>query len=152
MTIDGLDRLNRKLTKAIPAAAYRRVKEALEESANEAVAAMKRLAPVDDGDLQMSISWTWGDAPKGALAIATSKASADGIRITIYAGGGDAFYARFVEFGTAPHVNGGLYAGSKHPGTRAQPFFFPGWRMVRRKVKGRVTRNIKRAIKEAAAS
>lgn len=152
MTIEGLDRLNRKLTKAIPAAAYRRVKEALEESANEAVAAMKRLAPVDDGDLQMSISWTWGDAPKGALAIATSKASADGMRITIYAGGGDAFYARFVEFGTAPHVNGGLYAGSKHPGTRAQPFFFPGWRMVRRKVKGRVTRNIKRAIKEAAGS
>lgn len=152
MTIEGLDRLNRKLTKAIPAAAYRRVKEALEASANEAVATMKRLAPVDDGDLQMSISWTWGDAPKGALAIATSKGSADGMRITIYAGGGNAFYARFVEFGTAPHVNGGLYAGSKHPGTRAQPFFFPGWRMVRRKVKGRVTRNIKKAIKEAASS
>lgn len=152
MTIEGLERLNRKLTKTIPAAALRRVKEALEASANEAVAAMKRLAPVDNGDLQMSISWTWGDAPKGTLAIATSKGSADGMRITIYAGGGDAFYARFVEFGTAPHVNGGLYAGSKHPGTKAQPFFFPGWRMVRRKVKGRVTRNIRRAIKEAAGS
>ncbi|MEQ1403837.1 HK97-gp10 family putative phage morphogenesis protein [Neorhizobium sp. Rsf11] len=151
MTIEGLDRLNRKLTKTIPEAAYRRVKEALEQSADEAIAVMKGLVPVDSGELRDSIAWTWGDAPKGAIALATSTAKAGDLRITIYAGGGDAYYARFVEFGTSPHPNKGLFAGSMHPGTPAQPFFYPGWRLVRRKVKGRVTRNIKKAIKEASA-
>lgn len=152
MTIEGLDRLRRKLTKTIPEAARARIKEALEASANEAVAQMKRLAPVDDGDLQASISWTWGDAPKGALALATSTKSVDGMRVTIFAGNAEAYYARFVEFGTSPHRNKGKFAGSQHPGTRAQPFFFPGWRIARKKVKGRVTRAIRAAAREAAAN
>lgn len=149
MTVEGLARLNRKLTKRIPEAVYQRVREALEQSANETVAAMKALAPHDTGLLQSSIAWTWGNAPKGTLAIASSKASANGLRITIYAGGGEAYYARFVEFGTSRHINGGLYAGSENPGMTAQPFFYPGWRLVKRKVKGRVSRSVKKAIKEA---
>ena len=152
MAVIGLDRLRRKLTKTIPEAAQRRIREAMEQSANEAVALMKSLAPKQSGDLADSIGWTWGDAPKGSIALATSKNKSGNMRITIYAGGGDAYYARFVEFGTSPHVNGGLYAGSQHPGTPAQPFFYPGWRVVRRRVKGKVTRAIKAAAKEAAAS
>jgi hypothetical protein len=82
------------------------------------------------------------------------------LRITIYAGdestmvGSRAQFqlARLIEFGTAPHINEGLYAGSQHPGTQAQPFFFPGWRIVRKRVKGRISRGIKKAIKEASAS
>lgn len=151
MTVEGLDRLRRKLTKTLPDAAKLRIKEALEQSANEAVSQMKRLAPVDDGDLQRSISWTWGAAPKGAIALATSSRSVDGLRITIFAGNEKAYYARFVEFGTAPHINKGKFAGSKHPGTSAQPFFFPGWRIARKKVKGRVTRAIRKAAREVAA-
>lgn len=153
MTVIGLDRLRRKLTKTIPEAAQRRIKEAMEQSANEAVALMQTLAPNGaTGRLARSIGWTWGDAPRGSIAIATSTRRSNNMRITIYAGGGEAFYARFVEFGTAPHVNKGKFAGSRHPGTAAQPFFYPGWRVVRRRVKGRVTRAIKAAAKEAAAS
>lgn len=152
MTIEGLDRLRRKLTKTLPEAAKAHIREALEQSANETVAAMKSLAPVDDGDLQMSISWTWGDTPKGFRAIATSKAKAGDMHITIFAGGGDAYYARFIEFGTAPHKNKGKFAGSQHPGTAAQPFFYPGWRLVSRRVKGRVTRAVNKAAREAARS
>lgn len=150
MAIIGLDRLKRKLTKTIPAATQLRIKEAMEQSANEAVALMKSLAPKDSGALADSIAWTWGDAPRGSIAIATSRRQSNNMRITIYAGGGDAYYARFVEFGTAPHVNGGLYAGSQNPGSPAQPFFYPGWRVVRKRVKGRVTRAIRKAAKEAA--
>ncbi|WP_310419833.1 HK97-gp10 family putative phage morphogenesis protein [Mycoplana sp. BE70] len=152
MAVIGLDRLRRKLTKTIPEAAQQRIKEAMEQSANEAVALMKSLAPRDSGALVDSVGWTWGDAPKGAMAIASSKANAGNLRITIYAGGGDAFYARFVEFGTSAHVNKGKFAGSKNPGAPAQPFFYPGWRIVRKRVKGKVTRAIKKAAKEAAAS
>lgn len=152
MAIEGLDRLKNKLTKKIPQAVEKRVREAMEQSANEAVSVMKSFAPVDDGDLQMSISWTWGDAPKGALTLARStRKSSDGLRITIYAGGGDAYYARFVEFGTQAHTAGGKFAGATIPAIRPQPFFYPGWRLVKKRVTGRVTRNIKKALKEASA-
>lgn len=148
MTIEGLNRLSKKLKVTIPAVAHEAVQKALEASADEAVSTMKRLAPLDTGDLQMSISWTWGDAPKGAIVLARSnRARRDGARITIFAGGKDAYYARFVEFGTNAHIAGGKFAGALIPAIPAQPFFFPGWRLVRRKVKGRVTREITKQMK-----
>lgn len=150
MTVTGLDRLQRMLKYTIPQAVIARVKEAMAQSADEAVAVMKSLVAVESGDLRDSIAWTWGDAPKGTLAIASKSVKGSGLRITIYAGGGDAYYARFVEFGTNPHVNGGLFLGSKHPGTMARPFFYPGWRLVQRRAKSRVTRSIRKAIKEAS--
>ncbi len=151
MTVKGLDSLRRKLTKTIPERVLARVREAMEQAAAEAVSVIKGLAPQDSGALKDSIGWTWGDAPKGTIALLTSKRSAGGMRITIYAGGGDAFYARFVEFGTAPHVNKGKFAGTQNPGMPAQPFFYPGWRLVRRKAKRRVSGAIRKAIREGAA-
>lgn len=151
--IQGLDRLNRKL-KSFPDAAREEIAKAMEQSANEVVALAKSLAPVDDGDLQMSISWTWGDAPKGSMVLGKVKskgAGAGNLQITVFAGGGDAFYARFVEFGTAPHLNGGRFAGSQHPGTGAKPFFYPAYRAVRKRVKGRVTRAVNKSAKRIAA-
>ncbi|WP_368517480.1 HK97-gp10 family putative phage morphogenesis protein [Rhizobium sp.] len=151
MTVTGLDRLRYKLTKKIPDAVRVAVQAAMEQSAEEAVSAMKSLVPVESGDLRESIGWTWGDPPKGSIVIARSRSkSKTGLRITIYAGNDKAYYARWVEFGTAPHVNGGKYAGSMNPGARPHPFFYPGWRMVRRWVKGSVTRSIKKAIKDSS--
>lgn len=151
MTVTGLDRLRYKLTKKIPDLVRAAVQEAMELSAEETVAAMKSLVPVESGDLRDSIGWTWGEPPKGAVIVARSQAkSKTGLRITIYAGNDQAYYARWVEFGTAPHVNGGKFAGTQNPGMRAKPFFFPGWRLVRRRVKGRVTRSIKKAVKVSA--
>lgn len=151
--IIGLDRLNRKL-KAFPKAVEAEISAAMEQSANEIVALAKSLAPVDSGDLQMSIGWTWGDAPKGAMVLGRVKSSGKGsgnLHITVFAGGGDAYYARMIEFGTAPHLNGGRFAGSKHPGTAAQPFFYPAYRATRKRAKGRVTRAVNKAAKRIAA-
>ena len=61
--IQGLDRLNRKLAK-LPAVAKQMIRQAMEAKANEIVAMMKNLVPVDDGTLRDSIGWTWGKAPK----------------------------------------------------------------------------------------
>lgn len=133
MANPALARINRRLTRTIPEKALKAARTALETSANEIVAEMKRRAPVDTGDLQMSISWTWGDAPKGAMTIGKSRKTSDGLRITIYAGGGDEFYAWFVEFGTQNAL--------------PKQFFFPTWRQYRRKAKGRVTRAIRKAVK-----
>lgn len=153
MTVRGLASLQRKL-KALPKAAEEEIAKAMEQSAEEIVRLAKSLAPVDDGDLQMSISWTWGDAPKGSMALGKVKSQGKGagnLQITVFAGGGHAFYARFVEFGTSAHLNAGRFAGSEHPGTAAQPFFYPAYRAVRKRAKGRVTRAITRSAKKVAA-
>lgn len=149
--VEGLDRLRRKL-QALPVAARRRIREAMEKGADEIVAMMKSLVPVDTGGLARSIGWTWGAAPKGALTIGKIRgvSGADNI-ITIYAGDAENFQARWVEFGTAPHTAGGLFAGATIPAIPASPFFFVSYRANRKRVKSRVTRAINKAAKEVAA-
>lgn len=141
--VEGLKRLERKLKRTIPAKAIEFTRKAMEQSADEIVAMMKRLVPVDSGALRNSIGWTWGDAPKGAMVIAKSRGRSDGLRITIYAGtrdkalgAGDAYYARFVEFGTQA--------------MKAQPYFFVSWRALRRRAKSRIGRQMRKGIKEGA--
>lgn len=47
-----------------------------------------------------------------------------------------AFYARYVEFGTTHSA--------------AEPFFFPGYRLLRKRVKGQIRYAMNKAVKEAA--
>lgn len=145
----GLATLNRKLTKAIPEKVYNQVRTVLAAQADKIVAQMKRHAPVDSGDLQMSIGWCWGNAPRGTMTLGTvgtgkggrtfkQGKDKNGLRISIYAGGGDAFYAWFVEFGTQ-HM-------------AAEPFFFPIWRANKRSAKSAVTRAITKGVKDGAGA
>lgn len=152
--IIGLKRLQKKLDK-LPAAVKQRIREAMEQGANEIVNMAKSLVPVGNypggGALRDSIGWTYGRAPKGAMTIGKVQSVGGDLTITIYAGNSEAFYARWIEFGTSPHRNRGLFAGSQHPGTAAQPFFYVSFRANRRRVKGRVSRAITKAAKEVAA-
>ncbi len=105
-------------------------------------------------ELYNSIGWVWGDAPAGTTMVLGSIKAGNkrgNFRITIFAGDNKAFYARWVEFGTAPHINGGWFAGTKHPGTRPSPFFYPSWRANRKSAKGKLTRAINKAAKQVAA-
>ena len=132
--VEGLDRMKRRFNRTIPDAVRKATRDAMEKGAGEIVAMAKNLAPVDSGDLRDSIGWTWGAAPKGSITL--SKASTEGGEtITIYAGNSEAFYARWVEFG---HQNAAPY-----------PFFFPSYRTLKRRVKGRITRAMKKAIRAA---
>lgn len=140
--IQGLERLRRKLQK-MPERIEEQIRLVMEKSANEIVAMAKSLVPVDSGALRDSIGWTWGDAPKGAITIAKGKKG--DLAITIYAGtrdkglgAADAFYARWVEFGTQKMT--------------AQPYFYPSYRTNKKRVRGRITRAINKAVKEVAAS
>lgn len=132
----GLARLQRKLDR-LPKTAKATIRAAMESSAEQIVSMMKSLVPVDDGELRNSIGWTWGRAPKGAGIVSAVKASLGGdMTITIYAGNADAYYARWVEFGTQKMA--------------AQPFFFVSWRANRKSVKRaiRVATNV--AAKQVA--
>lgn len=151
-TVLGLPSLRKKL-KALPDAAKAEIQKAMEQAAQEIVDMAKGLVPVDDGDLRNSIGWTWGDPPRGAIVISRSRPlkNASDIRMTVFAGDDRAFYARWVEFGTAPHPNLGEFAGTRHPGTRAHPFFYPAYRVHRKRMKSKVSRAITKAAKKVAA-
>jgi HK97 gp10 family phage protein len=139
MKILGLARFKRKLA-AMPAAAKAEIQAAMEASAEEIVDLMRRMVPVDRGDLRDSIGWTFGAPPKGTSVLATSSRSAAGsagLVITIYAGGGDAFHARFIEFGTKSMP--------------AHPFFYPSWRLGKKRARSRITRATNKAAKKVAA-
>ncbi len=134
----GIAKLRKKL-EALVSVGRDQIRRAMETSANEIVALAKNLVPVDKGDLKDSIGWTWGKAPKGAMTL--GKVQSDGVdsefTITIYAGNSDAYYARWVEFGTQK--------------MGAQPYFYPSYRALRRRSKSRVTRSVSKAIKKVAA-
>ncbi|MFK3663942.1 HK97 gp10 family phage protein [Ochrobactrum teleogrylli] len=148
--IKGLDRLQIKLKK-FPEAAEKLVRAAMEQGALEIVNMMQNLVPVDDGELMESIGWTWGQAPKYSQRIGSVKSNDGKLTITIYAGNSKVRYAHLVEFGSAPHVNGGMYPGTFNPGAKAQPFFFVSFRAKRRSAKARVSRAITKAAKQIAA-
>lgn len=149
--IQGLDRLKRKLAK-LPQVAKQMIRQQMEKTADEIVAMMMNLVAVDDGKLRDSIGWTWGKAPKGSISLASVKSTgADGLTLTIYAGNSEAYYARWVEFGTARHENGGRFAGSDHPGTTAQPFFYVSWRANKRRAVRAVSKATRDAAKKVAA-
>lgn len=149
--IVGLAKLERKL-KSLPDKAIAKIKTAMEEGAEEIVTMMRSLAPEDSGALRDSLGWTWGKKPKYATALATAKANLGGdLTITIYAGNSKVRYAHLIEFGTAAHTNGGVFAGSHHPGTKGQPFFFVSLRANRKKVKSRIRRAVNKAAREVAS-
>lgn len=134
----GVAKLRKKL-EALVAVGREEIKRAMETSADEIVALAKNLVPVDKGDLKDSIGWTWGKAPKGAMTLGTVQANEvdSGFTITIFAGNSEAYYARWVEFGTQKMA--------------AQPYFYPSYRALRRRSKSRVTRAVTKAIKKVAA-
>jgi HK97 gp10 family phage protein len=122
----------RKKLKAIVPAIGQSIAASLEKSAQEIVDLAKHLCPVDDGTLRDSIGWTWGDAPEGSFVLASTGDKA-ALRITVYAGSDEAFYARWVEFGTKTSLPHG--------------FMLPAYRTLRKRIKSRTNRAISKAIK-----
>ena len=138
-------RLRARLAK-IPDIAREAAASAMEECAAEIVAEMKMLAPVDSGDLRDSIGWTWGDIPAGSFMIDEIRSGKNAgqqyatLRIKIYAGAGEGFYARFHEFGT------------KDGKTPARPFFYPTWKAKRAEFRRKIRARVRTAIKETWAN
>lgn len=127
--VTGVQSLRRRL-KYVPRDIEYKLKPVLQKYAEQIVAQMKALVPVDQGDLRDSINWTFGKPPKGAIVFGGFK-GAD-LRVKIYAGGGDAFHAGFQEFGTQ--------------NMPASPYFFVVWRANRSRVKAGITRTIRKHI------
>ena len=128
--------------KQIPDVAVDAARQAMEEVAQEIVEAMRAAAPKGKtGRLRDSIGWTWGDLPPGTLMIDEIRSGRNQgdqyatLRIKIYAGNREAFYARFQEFGTRSQP--------------AQPFFFVTWSKEKAKFRRRIRERVRKRIKEA---
>jgi HK97 gp10 family phage protein len=164
----GVDKLKRKL-RTIPQIAREEIHGALQQSAAEMVATAKSFAPVKSGDLSNSIGYTFGkytqeNSNVRGVGVTGTKLNDPDLTVTIHAGDAKALYAAFVEFGTASHtikprrpggllnVFGRMITKVEHPGATARPFFFPAWRLVKKKAKGRVSRATSKAAKKVAAS
>lgn len=152
VTIRRSKHLSDKL-KALRVATQGPVRAALGAAAQDMVDMMKRLVPDGPGsgeyDLKGTIRYRFGAAEGGGSDSQSGRSGAT--RVTIVAGDDKNPEARWIEFGTRPFTNAGTFAGTENPGTRAQPYFFPSYRALKKQAKSRVNRAITKAVKEVAA-
>lgn len=145
-TLKAMARLQRMIER-IPKEVRKSLRQELAKGAEGIVADMKAAAPVDSGDLQDSIDWRFGDEDR--IAYSQGAGGNHELSVRISAGNDFVRYAHLVEFGTAPHTNGGMYAGSENPGAPAQPFFYPAIRGNKRKLDRRMNAVIRDAVKKS---
>lgn len=152
MSDAGVSRFRQRL-KAIPQAVKDAVQPALLRQANTIAGTMRQLAPDDPAtgspDLKTSIAVTAAgqhtpahSQPGGALVVPENA-------VAITAGNSEVRYAHLVEFGTRARMTASKRQASAHPGTTAQPFFWPSYRLHRKKALAAIKRSIGKAIKEA---
>jgi HK97 gp10 family phage protein len=134
-TVRNKDRFLAGLKASVPTL-EKEVNAAVEASATEMVASAKSFVPVDEGDLRDSIAWTRGvHVPENSNVRGVGAGGGGADSVTVHAGNAKAWYAAFVEFGA--------------PDKPKQPYFFPAYRIIRKKMKARISRAMTKAIKRA---
>jgi len=151
-------------------------KECLEIAKNEMAAQAERLVqlmkakcpvnadpPPQAGLLRDSIGWTFGEPPtkRGLMgSVRTRPGNSNEIIANVYAGNNEAFYARWVEFGTQAHSIGKgadisrskrQSRGGQHPGSPAQPFFWPSYRLLKNSMRAAVKQKLISAIEKRSS-
>lgn len=143
------DRLFAKLSRLAPEAKAALAQEA-QSSADEMVRIAQTYVPFVDGDLEESIVATPGgqmtppySQPGGSRMVPEGS-------VLVTAGNTKVRYAHLVEYGTREHINAGIFKGTKNPGAPAQPFFWPAFRLIRKRFRNRMTRALNKSIKKVA--
>lgn len=137
LKVTGIDLLEKQLGQ-FAKQVEEEVQAALEQSGEEMAAMARALAPVDDGDLRDSIKMTTagGLTP---LHSSGGQQEVGRLSVRVTAGNSSVRYASIVEFGRK---------GAR--AMAARPFFWPSYRSLKRKFRGRTTRAINKAIKRIA--
>lgn len=117
LSVQGLDALNRKLAR-MPAGARKNLRGVLDTSADEMVSLARALAPVKEGDLKASIKKLDGQHE---------------LQVLVQAGDRGTGPPRAIEFG--------------HGNAAPRPYFWPAYRSLRKRIRGRITRAINRVAK-----
>lgn len=131
--VRGKKRIVKRLEE-IPEAVRKQAIPALLQSAEEIVRTMRHLAPERTGDLRRSLVVT---PPGGTTPPYSQPGGSQSIKenqVAITAGNTDVRYAHLVEYGT-----------SKAP---AQPFFWPAYRLKKKRAVNRIKRAASGAIRK----
>lgn len=144
-------RLARRLER-IPAEIIRHVQPALIQCADRTAQVARSLTPVEEGDLAASIAVTPPGGTTPAYAEGGGRRTAKANQALVTAGGPGVRHGHLMEFGTEPHVNGGLFAGTQHPGTEPQPFILPAARLTEDQNRRRIGRAVAQAIRKVGGS
>ncbi|MBR9764143.1 MAG: HK97 gp10 family phage protein [Rhodobacteraceae bacterium] len=146
--VQGLAEFNRRWSK-VPEDVRKAARLALEKGATELVAEMNRNTPIPE----IIVDWTWGKPPAGAMTLGSRRTSSGGdeLAITIFAIAHTEDYPTghggvpgWFEFGTAQRAH---KSGRRTGAITASPFFWPIWRLRRRRVRSRMTRQVNQALK-----
>lgn len=128
------DRLKRRLD-AIPRAVKAAVAPALITAGRDLSVTIRLLAPVDSGDLRNSIHITAPGETTPPYSQPEGSTTAGENQVLITAGDSDVRYAHLVEHGTAD--------------APAKPFFWPAYRLQKKKLSNRIKRAIRKAVRDA---
>lgn len=118
---------------AIPKAVREAVIPALTVSGNELAARMKQLAPEAEGDLKESIAVTLPGETTPAYSQPGGSRTAGELEVLVTVGNEDVRYPHLQEYGTSVH--------------EAQPFFWPAFRLLRKRMQNRIKRSIGKAVR-----
>lgn len=105
------------------------------KSAEELARVQKALVPVDSGDLRDSITVTGPGETTPPYSQPGGERVVPDYGAAVTAGNTDARYPHLVEFGT-----------TKAP---AQPYFWPAYRSLRKRLQARISRASRKGIREA---
>jgi len=144
MTVRRKDQLYRKLAQIAPMT-EEEIAKANRKTGDELVTIARSFAPVRTGRLRASIVASFPGQATPAHSQGGARPVPEG-SVLVTAGNNQVRYAHLVEYGTSPHVQGGRFAGTVHPGTPRRPFFWPAYRLVKKRHRGRISRAIKKAI------
>lgn len=134
MSDGGLSSFRRRM-QAIPKAAREAVKPALVSAAEDVADMMRTLAPEDKGDLKASIMVTGPGQTTPAYSQPGGTAVVPENMVAITVGNSDVRYPHLQEYGTAHHA--------------PQPFFWPAFRLTRKRALAKIKRRIGKAVKDA---
>ena len=137
---------------ALPQEIIAKVQPAIAKSVTEVAADARTLAEASrrSGDLIETIEATPPGGTTPDYASEGGQRTLHDLQGAVTVGSPDMRHGHLVEFDTAPHVNGGIFAGSQHPGTKAQPFLLPAWRLNRARVQRRINSAVNKVIREAS--
>ncbi|MDI7864090.1 HK97 gp10 family phage protein [Rhizobiaceae bacterium n13] len=129
----GLARFQQRM-RAIPKAVREAVQPALVKSGEDLSGTMQRLAPVDTGALKGSIAVTAPGQSTPAYSQPGGSRVAGENEVLVTAGNSDVRYPHLVEYGTSD--------------TAAQPFFWPAFRLNKKRLANRIKRAVSKAVKD----
>lgn len=128
------DRLKRRLD-AIPRAVKAAVVPALAKSGQDLATMQRILAPRDSGALQDSIAVTLPGETTPPYSQPGGSRTAKENEVLVTVGNSDVRYPHLVEYGTATAA--------------AQPFWWPAYRLMKKKMANRIKRAISKAVRDA---